>query len=59
MIGPPDAADAAWDAQRVDAALADRVPDAGVKRASAEIAALSGWAKRDVYARALDLKDRA
>lgn len=59
VIGPPDAADAAWDAARVDAALADRVPDAGVKQASAEIAALSGWAKRDVYARALDIKDRA
>lgn len=59
VIGPPEQAEAAWDEARVDSALSDRVPAAGVKQASAEIAALSGWAKRDVYARALALKDRA
>lgn len=58
VIGPPDAAEAVWDETRVDAALADRIGAAGVKQASAEVAALSGWAKREVYARALDLKDR-
>ena len=43
-----------WDETRIDAELGAKVPELGVKRASAEIAKLSGWAKRDVYQRALD-----
>ncbi|MAL09406.1 MAG: 16S rRNA (cytidine(1402)-2'-O)-methyltransferase [Maricaulis sp.] len=58
VIGPPDAGGETWDTQKVDAALADRVAAAGVKQASMEIATLSGWNKREVYARALALKDR-
>ena len=49
--GQPDV----WDAERIDAALSEKVSELGVKRASAEISKLSGWAKRDVYQRALDL----
>ncbi|HAQ35022.1 MAG TPA: 16S rRNA (cytidine(1402)-2'-O)-methyltransferase, partial [Alphaproteobacteria bacterium] len=55
---PLDAGGETWDTQKVDAALADRVAAAGVKQASMEIATLSGWNKREVYARALALKDR-
>ena len=48
-----------WEQGAVDAALRDRVPQSGVKTASAEIADLSGWSKRDVYSRALTLKTQA
>ena len=44
-----------WDAAEIDAALRERVEALGVKRASAEVAQMSGWAKRDVYQRALAL----
>ena len=57
VIGPPEAQ--AWDQARVDAALAAALDEAPVKAASADIAALSGWSRRDVYARALALKARA
>ncbi len=55
LIGP-SGAEEHWDEARVISALSDRIPDAGVKRASTEIAELAGWAKRDVYALALTLK---
>lgn len=45
-----------WSAEQVEGALAAAVPEQGVGRASAEIAAMSGWKKRDVYQRALSLK---
>ena len=55
LIGPP-AEDATWDEARVKSALEQIIPEDGVKRASAQIAEMSGWAKRDVYALALSLK---
>ncbi len=55
LIGPPTA-DETWDESLVIKALEDQIPDQGVKKASATIADLSGWAKRDVYQLALRLK---
>lgn len=55
LLGPPTA-DKKWDMGRIDEALTAAIPEHGVKRASAEVAAQSGWAKRDVYERALKIK---
>jgi len=55
LIGPPGET-AGWDEARVKDALQKIIPEEGVKRASAQIAEISGWAKRDVYALALTLK---
>ena len=55
VIGPPGE-ETAWDEARVKSALQKIIPEEGVKRASAQIADISGWAKRDVYALALSLK---
>ena len=55
LVGPP-AEDASWDEARVTSALEQIIPEDGVKRASAQVAEMSGWAKRDVYALALSLK---
>jgi len=55
LIAPP-AASLHWDAAQIMAALEAAVPEQGVKRASAEVAELSGWAKRDVYQLALNVK---
>jgi len=55
LIGPPGE-EAGWDEDRVCAALAEVIPEDGVKRASAQVAEISGWAKRDVYALALKIK---
>ncbi len=55
LIGPPGE-DTGWDAARVELALGKLIPEQGVKRASADVAELSGWTKRDVYALALTLK---
>lgn len=55
LVGPP-AENASWDEARVSSALLQIIPEEGVKRASAQIADMSGWAKRDVYALALSLK---
>ncbi len=55
LVGPPLEA-ASWDAARVTSALEQIIPEDGVKRASAQVAEMSGWAKRDVYALALNLK---
>ncbi len=55
LVGP-SAGNAGWDEARVKSALAQIIPEDGVKRASAQVAELSGWAKRDVYALALSLK---
>ena len=56
MLAPP-AGGAIWDDEAVDKALRARLSDLGVKRASEEIASLSGLPKRQVYARALQIKD--
>ena len=55
LVGPP-AVDENWDEARVISALTQIIPEAGVKRASAQVAEMAGWAKRDVYALALGLK---
>ena len=55
LVGPPTE-DMSWDAARVTSALEQIIPDDGVKRASAQVAEMSGWSKRDVYALALNLK---
>ena len=55
LIGPP-AEDENWDEARVKSALTQIIPEAGVKRASAQVAEMAGWAKRDVYALALSMK---
>lgn len=46
-----------WDEAQIDEALRAAIPEQGVKRAANKIAELSGVNKRDVYARALALKD--
>ena len=55
LIGPSVTGDM-WDEAAVSAGLSDAIAEMGVKRASAHIAELSGWAKRDVYQLALSLK---
>ena len=55
LIGPP-VEDENWDEARVKSALTQIIPEAGVKRASAQVAEMAGWAKRDVYALALSMK---
>ncbi len=52
LVGPP-AAPKLWTPAEVDAALKEKLPELGAKRASAEVAELSGWAKRNVYQRAI------
>ena len=53
LLGPGKAE--LWTENAIDRALRERISEMGVKRASAEVATLSGWAKREVYQRALEL----
>ena len=55
LVGPPQG-DGLWSEAEVLSGLKDLIPEAGMKRASSDIAAQSGWAKRDVYQLALTLK---
>lgn len=55
LIAPPEGADK-WDEVTVDEALKECLAELGAKRASAQIAEVSGWPKRDLYQRALKLK---
>ncbi|HFB55067.1 MAG TPA: 16S rRNA (cytidine(1402)-2'-O)-methyltransferase [Hellea balneolensis] len=55
LVGPP-AHTEKWDEAAILHALEARIGELGVKRASEEIAALSGHKKRDVYTLALGLK---
>lgn len=55
LLGADSAGDA-WSEADVEAALTDALPEMGLKRASNHVAELSGWAKRDVYQRALQMK---
>lgn len=55
LIAPPDK-DTKWDEMTVTKALLDQIPELGVKKASAAIADMSGWPKRDIYQLALSLK---
>jgi 16S rRNA (cytidine1402-2'-O)-methyltransferase len=57
VIGPPAPA-AAWDAAAVDAAIVRRLGASPIKELAAEIAEAAGWPRREVYARALALKER-
>jgi len=52
LVGPP-ATPEIWSPEDVDKALKEKLPELGAKRASAEVADLSGWAKRNVYQRAI------
>jgi 16S rRNA (cytidine1402-2'-O)-methyltransferase len=54
LIAPPNI-EPRWDETAVTKALADQIPELGMKRASAAVAEMSGWAKRDVYQLALSL----
>ncbi|WP_203291144.1 16S rRNA (cytidine(1402)-2'-O)-methyltransferase [Maricaulis parjimensis] len=57
VVGPKQ--DQGWDEARIDAALGEAMTRLRVKDAASEIAAESGWSRRDVYARAQALKDAA
>ena len=52
LIAPPEGG-TLWSEAQIDQALKEHIPELGVKRASSKVAELSGWAKRDVYQRAL------
>lgn len=52
LIAPP-AKPELWSSEEVDVALKEKLPMIGAKRASSEVAELSGWAKRNVYQRAI------
>lgn len=45
-----------WTEAEIDSALIEAAPSQGVGRAATAIAQMSGWKKRDVYHRALELK---
>lgn len=55
ILGPPDE-EAGWSDARIDRALTEAMEDKGVKGAAADVAALTGLSKRDLYQRALKLK---
>lgn len=57
VVGPP--ADTDWTAEQIDLALQEALADMRVKQASAHVADMSGWSKRDVYARAIVLRSDA
>ncbi len=52
LVGAP-AGPQIWAPEEVDAALREKLPELGAKRASSEVAKNSGWAKRNVYQRAI------
>ena len=56
VVGPPG--ETAPEAADVDLLLLGLIPAKGVKGAADEAAALTGLSRRDLYRRALDLKDR-
>jgi len=58
VIGAPSA-ESARSADTVDEALREAMAGASVKDAAAEVAARYGLKRRDVYARALELKRSA
>jgi 16S rRNA (cytidine1402-2'-O)-methyltransferase len=59
VVAPPAKADAAMSDAELDQALAAALNVRSVKDAVAEVAAISGRGKREVYARALDLARHA
>ncbi len=56
LVGPP-APETASDAE-VDRALAEALVNMSVKDAAASVAAMTGWPRREVYRRALDLSEK-
>ena len=55
VIGGDDGSGGRWSEERVKAALQERMTaGAARKAAAAEIAKLSGWRKREIYALSLD-----
>lgn len=54
VIGPP--ADDDWTEARIDSALETALAEMRMKEAATAVAEVSGWPRRDVYARALALK---
>jgi len=57
MVGPPTTPDK-WESDDLDKALSELLPTMGVKDVSTHLAELSGWARRDIYQRALKLKPK-
>ena len=57
LVGGPQAGAGVWTEADVDAALTEAIQTLGVKGASSAVADVSGWTKRDLYARAQTLKD--
>ena len=55
MIGPPEEGSGAADEAAVDRALAAAMERMSVRDAASEVAAETGWPRRQVYARALEL----
>ncbi|MBT8001565.1 MAG: 16S rRNA (cytidine(1402)-2'-O)-methyltransferase [Rhodospirillales bacterium] len=55
VVGPPKAEQTAT-AEDIDEMLVEALKAASVRDATAEVAEVTGWPKRDVYARALALK---
>ena len=55
MVGPPEAGAGAADEEAVDRALAAAMERMSVRDAASEVAAETGWPRRQVYARALEL----
>ena len=56
MVGPPDATAVAVSDEDIDAALRTAMAGASVREAAAEVAARFGRPRREVYARALEMK---
>lgn len=56
LVGPP-AQETASDAE-VDRALTEALDNMSVKDAAATVAAMTGWPRREVYRRALDLSEK-
>lgn len=55
VIGPPREGDAIADAERVDALLGEALAEGSVRDAADRVSAATGWPRRKVYARALEL----
>ncbi|EWY40549.1 16S rRNA methyltransferase [Skermanella stibiiresistens SB22] len=55
VVGPPAEGDGAADEAAVDKALAEAMERMSVRDAASEVAAQTGWQRRQVYARALEL----
>ena len=56
LVGPPTAGGTIATPEAIDAALRAALADTGVKEAAAEVAARYGKPRREIYARALELK---